>query len=465
MLGSLALLSAGLVPQRAKTLSPVDGGRGWFPIIREPFSGAWQRNVEVDQTSVLAFHAVFACMTLIASDIAKLRVKLVELRDGIWVETTSPSFSPVLRKPNSYQNRIQFWESWILSKLSRGNVYALKIRDGSQIVRSLFVLEPTRVQPLVSDDGQVFYQLQADNLAGIGSIIVPAREIIHDRMNCLFHPLVGISPLYANALAATQGLRIQNNSARFFGNNSTPSGILTAPDRIDDATAQRLKAHWEENYGGNNYGRVAVVGNGLKFESMSMTAEASQLIEQSKWTAEVVCSTFHVPPYKIGIGQMPTYNNIQALNVEYYSQCLQKLIEDAELCMDEGLGIGEGVGPSPIIGTEFDTDNLLRMDSVTQMEVLDKAKSIMTPDEQRKPLGLPPTEGGNVVYRQQQDFSLAALAKRDALPNPFDPAPKPPAVSPQPPAAPIKEGADGRQHRRALADDLLRRSRIARRAA
>lgn len=79
----------------------------------------------------------------------------------------------------------------------------------------------------------------------------------------------------------------------------------------------------------------------------------------------MVCSTFHVPPYKIGIGQMPTYNNIQSLNLQYYSEALQILIESAELCLDEGLGIGEGVrNGGHEYGTEFDLDGLLRMDSV-----------------------------------------------------------------------------------------------------
>jgi phage portal protein BeeE len=39
--------------------------------------GAWQKNVEVNAESVFAHHAFFACMTLIASDFAKNRVKLV----------------------------------------------------------------------------------------------------------------------------------------------------------------------------------------------------------------------------------------------------------------------------------------------------------------------------------------------------------------------------------------------------
>ncbi len=51
---------------------------------------------------------------------------------------------------------------------------------------------------------------------------------------------------------------------------------------------------------------------------------------------------------------------------------------------DQSSGRSDGVPiGGKIYGTEFDVDNLLRMDSVTQMDVLDKAKNIMTPDEQR----------------------------------------------------------------------------------
>lgn len=399
--------------RKEKALHQVPSRGGWR--ILEAYPGAWQMNVEVDRESVLAFHAVFACMTLIARDIAKLRVKLVQKdAGGIWSEVTNPAYSPVLRKPNSYQTRIQFWESWILSKLSCGNTYALKVRDGRGVVTQMHILDPARVKPLVADDGSVFYEIQPDNLsARKESITVPAREIIHDRFNTLFHPLVGLSPIFANGLAATQGLNIQNNSASFFGNRSVPGGILTAPGAISDETAARLKETWEERYSGRGGGKIAVLGDGLKFEALAMKSTDAQMIEQLKWTAEVVCSTYHVPPYKIGIGQMPTYNNIQALNVEYYSQCLQSLIEDAEICLDEGLGMSEG------IGTEFDLDGLLRMDSVTQMEVMDKAKGIFSPNEMRRRFDLAPKTGGDSVFLQEQNYSLEALAKRDALPDPW----------------------------------------------
>lgn len=405
-------------------LAAPSGRGGWWPIIKESFTGAWQQNVEVKLDNVLSFHAVFACQTLIASDIAKLRIKLVaQDSDGIWTEVKNAAYSPVLRKPNAFQNRIQFYEAWVLSKLQSGNTYVLKQRDGRGVVVKMYVLDPNRVKPLVAPNGDVFYDLCLDHLSEVeDQVIVPARDIIHDRFNCLFHPLVGLSPVFANGLAATQGLSIQKNSAQFFANNSQPGGILTAPGTISQPVADRLKETWDQNYSGKNAGKVAVLGDGLKYESMSTKAVDAQLVEQLKWSAEVVCSTYHVPPYKVGIGAAPSYNNVQALNTEYYSQCLQILIESIEVCLDEGLATGE------TLGTEFDVENLLRMDSVTQMQVLKESAGILKIDEMRAKLDKKPTEGGDAVYVQQQNYSLAALAKRDAQADPFGTTPAAPAA-------------------------------------
>ena len=426
--------------QKALNSLPVSPS-GIYSIIREPFTGAWQRNISINADSAASFHADFACKTLIARDIGKMRVKLTE-RDSnnIWSETTNPAFSPVLRRPNDYQTRNQFYECWLLSKLSRGNAYVLKVRDNRQVVVGLHVLDPTRVTPLVSDDGTVFYRLSNDNLAGLDEeIVVPAREIIHDRMNCLFHPLVGTPPVFASGLSSMLGLNAQRASALLFENSSTPGGIITAPGEISDVQQTRFKEQWETRFSGSNYGRVAVLGGGLKYEKVTMTNVEGQLIENLKWSAEVVCSVYHVPPYKVGVGALPSYNNVQALNVEYYAQALQSHIEEIEELLDFALGIGWAEG----IGTEFDTDALLRMDTGTQIIAIRDAvgAGVMKINEGREKLGLTFIEaGGDDCYLQQQNYSLAALAKRDAQADPF--ASKVPATPPAAAAAAKSPAAD-----------------------
>ena len=420
--------------EKRKALNSVPEGRGgWYPIIREPFTGAWQRNLEINVDTASSFHADFACKTLIARDIAKLRVKLAERdKNDIWSEITNPAFSPVLRRQNDYQTRNQFFECWVLSKLSRGNTYVLKIRDQRNVVVALHVLDPTRVQPLVADDGSVFYRVSSDNLAGLETdITVPAREIIHDRFNCLFHPLVGTPPVFASGLASMLGLNAQRTSALLFENASQPGGLLIYPQEISDVEEQRVKEQWEQRFSRVNLGRLAVMSGGAKYEKLAMTNVEGQMIEQLKWSAEVVCSVYHVPPYKVGVGPLPTYNNIQSLNVEYYSQALQAHIEEIEELLDAALGIGWGES----LGTEFDTENLLRMDTITLVATLRDAvgAGVMSPNEGRSKLDLKPVTGGDQPYLQQQNYSLEALAKRDAQEDPFAPA-KPPASAPQPAA-------------------------------
>jgi len=413
---------------------------GWWPVVREPYTGAWQQNADLSVPSVLGSPAVFSCTTLIASDIGKLRLRLVErfiTADGarIWRETDSPAFSPVLRKPNRYQIINKFLEQWIVSKLTHGNTYVLKQRDNRGVVVALYVLDPQSVKPLVAPDGAVYYQLGTSELAGItaegAAVAVPASEIIHDLMVPLFHPLCGVSPIYACGLAALQGLNIQDNSSTFFASGSNPGGVLTAPGSITDETAQRLKAYWDSAYSGANVGKVAVLGDGLKYEAMSVNAVDAQLVEQLKWTVETVCACYHVPVSLVNSQPVPYANN-EPLTQQYFSQCLQALIVALENSLDEGLGLT--TVPDRTLGTELDIDDLIWMDSKTRTDAAQQgvAGGVLSPNEARaKYFGLGAVTGGNTPYLQQQQFSLRALAERDADAPFAKPAPAAPADSPE----------------------------------
>lgn len=413
----------------------------WGGPIRESFAGAWQKNITLDgQPGILAFSAVFACVTGIAADVAKNRIKLDRNEDGIWTEITeNNAWLPVLRKPNHYQTRIKFIEQWIVSKLLYGNAYVLKERDQRGIVNRLYVLDPSRVGVLVADDGSVWYKLKQDNLSQVNDLtfdddnpIVPASEIIHDMMVSLWHPLVGVSPIYACAMSATMGNKIQSNSTNHFGNFSRPGGVVKFPTAITDAQAATFKARWEANFGGVNIGRTAILDNGSTFETIAATAEASQLVEQLGWTVVDVARAFHYPVWKLG-GEMPAYTKPELAQTSYYSDCLQSLIESLELCLDEGLELPNDQG------VEIDLDNLLRMDSDALADAITKSGSFAKLNEQRHRANLPDLPiGGDTVYRQQQDYSVEALAKRDAQPDPFkNAAPTPPPAPPTP--APAKQ--------------------------
>jgi hypothetical protein len=244
---------------------------------------------------------------------------------------------------------------------------------------------------------------------------LPASELIHDRVHCLFHPLVGISPLFASALSASKALKADTNAARFFANQSQPGGVLSGPGEISDSTAARLKAYFEENFSGDNAGKLAVLGDNLKFEKLRESSVDSQLVEQLKMSAEQVAAAFRVPAYMVGAAPVPPNNNVEALRLEYYGRCLQAYIEGIENALDDGLALGK-MGDGRTLGIELDLDGLLRMDTAALTQALkDQVMAgIISPNEARRRLNLPPVTGGDSPMAQQQQFSLAALAERDA---------------------------------------------------
>lgn len=401
---------------RKKSITPVTGSGGWTSVVSEPFTGAWQRNMELKQEDLLSFHAVFTCVSLISKDIGKLPLKLCKKEGEIWVPTKDKRFK-FLEKPNRFQTMQQFLEYWIISKVTRGNTYVLKFRDAFGEIIGLIVLNPDLVKPLVSETGEVFYQISIDKLAQVGqSIILPASEIIHDRWNCFYHPLVGLSPIIACSLAASQGIAIQKYGASFFANMSRPSGILTSAGKISEEDAKTIRDAWNQNYSSGNVGKTAILGGDMKYVPMAIPAADAQMLEQHKMSAEVVCSAFHVPPFKAAISGLPQGYKVEDINLVYYGDCLQSPIEAIENLLDDELGLKE-------LGYEvfLDVESFIRMDSSSKMDFYTKGVKggVIAPNEARIKFNLKPVAGGWSVYMQQQNFSLEALAKRDSKEDPF----------------------------------------------
>lgn len=437
---SFEIKSLGLSIRRDKAaqLQGITESRGlawWWPLVRESSAGAWQRNEEIQLDSALANPTLYACVTLIASDTAKMRPRVMELgTDGIWTEIQNAAYAPVLRNPNHYQNWFQFATWWITSKLTHGNTYALKRRDKRGVVDGFYILDPTRVKLLQGPDGSFFYELTPNSTNSLGLpenpnvVIVPAREISHDIQSPLFHPMIGVSPIFAAGWAALLARNILNNASKLFANGSSPGGILTAPGNISKETAERVKAYFDENFSGDNFGKVAVLGDNLTYTPMGMaTAVDSQLIEILKWSDEQIAKCFHMPLFKVG-GPLPPYSSVEAVTQIYYSDCLQSHATPFELVLRDGLEL------NPVNRKiSLDIDDLNRMDSATTMDIATKGVqgSVFTPNEARRRFDLQPLKGGDTVYMQVQDHSIAVLAERDALgPSSLLAAPQPQAAEP-----------------------------------
>jgi phage portal protein BeeE len=133
--------------------------------------------------------------------------------------------------------------------------------------------------------------------------------------------------------------------------------------------------------------------------------------------------------------------------------------------MDVGLGLAYSKIDGRWLGTEFETDDLLRMDYGSLVKAEKDASGIKTINEQRRRLNLSPVTGGATVYLQHQDHSIQALARRDASENPFASGASGTTTNPALPPAEEVEEVDVEDSQKAMVDHLRESLGIIRNAA
>jgi HK97 family phage portal protein len=445
-----------------QVFSSLWGGVG--PQARETFAGAWQSSDRyagngVVRKSPLAHSAVFTCINNITSDCSKLPLDVMRPRangGGKEKHMAHPLWR-VLRKPNHYQTSLQFLQQYFGSKLWTGNTYVLLFRDARGVTESMHVIDPATVTPAITADGSVWYHVKANVLNGLPEdVYIPARDVLHDRAVTLFHPLIGVSPLYASAVSAMIGNSILSNSDMFFSNMSRASGTLTSPGEIPEPVATRLKREWDGNYTGMGYGKVAVLGSGLTWTPLTMTAVDAQLIEQLRWVVEDIGRVYRVPGFMLGETKI-TYKNTEQLSRLYFNGCLSYHLESAEQCFNQKF---EMSGGSEI---RFDLAPLFRMETDLRYETHSKAltSGIKSINEVRAEEDLEPVTGGEEPRLQMQYIPLskvdAVLAANSAAP----PAPAPPAPAPPAPAPPAQEDDEPEEASAELVAGVLNRLKAA----
>lgn len=412
------------------------GGIGGFA--RETFPGEWQisdryGDTGVPERSPLAHSAVYTSINVISSDIAKLPLRIMRKRasgGGREVHSRHP-LSAVLAKPNRYQTSLQFIQNYLASKLWTGNVYVLLFRDARGVVNEMHVLDPNTVTPAVDPEGNVWYLVKRTNLNKLDQdIYIPSRDILHDRAVTIWHPLIGVSPLFSAAVSASVGNRIAGHSDSFFKHMSRASGVLSAPADIPPPTAERLKKEWDNNYAGTGFGKVAVLGAGLEWKPLTMTATDAQLIEQMRWSVEDVGRVYRVPAFMLGETKV-TYRNSEQLSRMYFNGCLSYHIESMEQCFQQKFELG----PEEDTSIEFDLAPLFRMETDLRYATHAKALSagIKSINEVRAEEDLPPVKGGEEPRLQMQYVPLS-LANQPPADQPG--APKPAAPMEDPPGEP-----------------------------
>lgn len=127
---------------------------------------------------------------------------------------------------------------------------------------------------------------------------------------------LGMSPLEKSGLVALAKMA-QDFGRDWFLKGAVPSAILYADKELTteqaDSILDRIKARWQRR-------QMAVLGSGLKYESVSVAANESQFLETMKQAASDIAISFNLPPAKIAASMSSSdikYQNLEQSTQQY----------------------------------------------------------------------------------------------------------------------------------------------------
>ena len=178
------------------------------------------------------------------------------------------------------------------SLLTRGNAWGM-ISD-----RAGAGLLPAQVDLLDPDRVAVEEHPDRPPVIRVGGQEVDRADLWHVKAYPVAGSILGMSPIAYAREAIGLGIAAERFGALFFGDGATPQGALTTDQRINAEQAEELKARWETRHGGRR--RIAVLGDGAKFQPITISPEESQFIETQRFNVSTICRIYGIAPEMMG---------------------------------------------------------------------------------------------------------------------------------------------------------------------
>lgn len=356
--------------------------------------------VSVTPERAMALAAVYSCVRVWAESVGQLPVHLYEQRGREKLKVTDHPLYDILHfAPNKVQTA-QEWREWVMVCLGTwGNAYSQIIRTGPanrQRVAELLPIPPGAVTPVYdATNAEVAYRV---SVAAGGYEMLPARDVFHIKLLPVIGGggVVGMSPVQQAMEAIGIAIRAEEFGAKLFSNGGQPGGVLETPGKLSQPAYERLKSSWEERHqGSENAHKVAILEEGLKWQSVGFPPEAAQFLETRKYQRSELAGMYGVPPHMIGDLDRATFSNIEHQGLAFVIQGLMPHLTRMEQRVAFQL-----LSPDERrrYFAKFNVAGLLRGDMAARGEFYTKLSHLgaLSPNEIRDYEDLNPREGGDI---------------------------------------------------------------------
>lgn len=338
---------------------------------------------------------VFASCNVIAGDLAKVPLQVVELDgDGRAVPVKEHSLSYLLNvesSPGVPAMVLRYAIAYAFTLRGRSYAYAPRTAGG----------EPELIEAVLPDRCAWWLQGRApvyefEDLTGT-SRRVTGRNMVHLRYMAA-DGWTGRSPI--EVAAESMGLAIagEQAAARSAAGTNLKAVAKVAAFYQDDETYERSKARLTRSLTALDNGGVPVIGTEDDIKTLNISAADMQLLESRKFDREMIAAIYRVPPAKLQMLEFGVKANSEQQAIDYKTDCL----------LHWGGFVGRGLALGLLTEGERRRGLALRHDYDALMEATTKERieadvkevggPIKTVNEKRRERGLDPIEGGDVLY-------------------------------------------------------------------
>ncbi len=380
--------------------------------------GYADNNVELYQNS-----AVAACLSWMYKNALKAPLGLHrESQNGNKREERFHPATKFFKKPNKFQDFNLFVRGLIHDYAVDGNYYIWKRKSLNGTPEELVWLPERKVTPVkrtIRSEGYDYYRY---NFGG-SYISIPKEDIIHRRNGVdPNNPDLGYSPLKAAAREVATDEYTARYSSALMGNQAKPSVLISGKgnNTLTPEEAEDVKEAFERDSGGENIGRVSVLGKEVQINEFNIRPKDLELGSLRHVPEERICAVFGIPLQVIGFGaglKATTYDNMTTAERRAYEECLIPFWKDLAEALNEDLL--PDFGEDPLYGTlkfGFDWSEIsaLQEDLTSKQKRADQAikSGGITINEYRAELNMTAIAGGDVLYipRNCVAVPLAELA-------------------------------------------------------
>jgi HK97 family phage portal protein len=249
-----------------------------------------------DATSV-DVPAVFCAARVIAEGMAQVpvRIRRREMRAGrVYKVDDEDHWAHRLLavRPNEWQTSYEFREGMAFNAaLGRGAI-AIKVMAGDGRVLELLPVPAGSWTVEQRPNWALRFRVDyADKTHGYFS----REEVFYLRGPSIngFEALPAIRQA-REAIGLSKALEAQQ--AKLAGNGGKPSGILAFKQSLRPETREKLRETWQDRFGPNGQGGVAILDADATFQSMTMTSVDAQHIENRRFQIEEIARAFRIHP-------------------------------------------------------------------------------------------------------------------------------------------------------------------------